>query len=116
MIPDTSGAATRWVTVPSAENAGNVDPCNMLGGMARKIATQTTVDRYGLLDFVRPRHRVVLATSRGDGTSQMSPNTMGVDDDGASAAFAGLATMEAIENVDDEIMSSLDKKKKKKKA
>lgn len=50
--------------------------------MARKIATKITVDRDGLLEFVRPRHRVVLSTTRGDGTSQMSPNTVGVDDDG----------------------------------
>ena len=50
--------------------------------MARTIATNTTVDRNGLLEFVRPRHRVILSTARKDGTSQMSPNTMGVDDSG----------------------------------
>jgi PPOX class probable F420-dependent enzyme len=50
--------------------------------MARTIATNTTVDREGLLEFIRPRHHAILATARRDGTMQMSPNTMGVDDDG----------------------------------
>ena len=50
--------------------------------MARTIATNTTVDRNGLLEFVRPRHQAILATTRRDGTMQMSPNTMGVDDSG----------------------------------
>ena len=38
--------------------------------MARKIATTTTVDLEGLLDFVRPRHRMVLSTYRRDGQVQ----------------------------------------------
>ncbi|MGA9595480.1 MAG: PPOX class F420-dependent oxidoreductase [Acidimicrobiia bacterium] len=50
--------------------------------MTRKIATNTKVDRKGLLEFVRPRHRAILMTSRRDGRTQMSPNTMGVDDAG----------------------------------
>jgi PPOX class probable F420-dependent enzyme len=50
--------------------------------MARKIATNRTVDREGLLDFVRPRHRVILLTTRGDGSPQASPVTAGIDDDG----------------------------------
>jgi PPOX class probable F420-dependent enzyme len=50
--------------------------------MAPTIATNTTVDRDGLLDFVRPRHRVVLVTRRGDGTAQLSPVTAGVDAEG----------------------------------
>jgi PPOX class probable F420-dependent enzyme len=50
--------------------------------MARKIASNTIVDRTQLLDFVRPRHRAILATTRRNGTPQMSPNTMGVDDNG----------------------------------
>ena len=50
--------------------------------MARSIATTTTVDRAALTDFVRPRHRVVLLTTRRDGTSQASPVTAGVDGDG----------------------------------
>ncbi len=50
--------------------------------MARTIATNTPVTRDQLLDFIRPRHHVVLATARRDGTMQMSPNTMGVDDAG----------------------------------
>ncbi|HHV22590.1 MAG TPA: PPOX class F420-dependent oxidoreductase, partial [Propionibacterium sp.] len=50
--------------------------------MARKIATNTTVERAELLDFVRPRHRMILLTRRKDGTPQMSPVTGGVDDQG----------------------------------
>ncbi|HEX2894191.1 MAG TPA: PPOX class F420-dependent oxidoreductase [Marmoricola sp.] len=50
--------------------------------MARTIATNTTVDRDGLLEFVRPRHQMVLLTRRSDGGAQMSPVTGGVDDSG----------------------------------
>ena len=50
--------------------------------MARKIATNIEVSRKELLDFIRPRHRAILATTRRDGSPQMSPNTMGVDDNG----------------------------------
>lgn len=50
--------------------------------MARKIATNTTVSRDELLDFVRPRHQTILSTLRKDDSTQMSPNTMGVDDNG----------------------------------
>jgi PPOX class probable F420-dependent enzyme len=50
--------------------------------MARKIATNTEVSRNELLQFIRPRHRAILATTRRDGSMQMSPNTMGVDDSG----------------------------------
>jgi PPOX class probable F420-dependent enzyme len=53
-----------------------------LGGMAPKIATAETVDLSGLLDFVRPRHRMVLTTFRADGPLQSSPVTGGVDDQG----------------------------------
>jgi PPOX class probable F420-dependent enzyme len=50
--------------------------------MARTIATNTPVDRDALLDFVRPRHHVVLITRRADGAPQASPVTAGVDDAG----------------------------------
>jgi len=50
--------------------------------MARRIATSTTVDVDELLDFVRPRHRMVLITTRADGSPQASPVTGGVDDSG----------------------------------
>jgi PPOX class probable F420-dependent enzyme len=50
--------------------------------MARKIATTDRVGREELLDFVRPRHRATLVTSRRDGRPQLSPVTCGVDDDG----------------------------------
>ena len=51
--------------------------------MARTIATTVTVDRAGLEAFIRPRHCAVLATTRCDGSPQLSPVTMGVDPDGA---------------------------------
>jgi PPOX class probable F420-dependent enzyme len=50
--------------------------------MSRSIATNTGVDLEELLDFVRPRHRMLLATTRLDGRPQLSPVTGGVDDAG----------------------------------
>ena len=50
--------------------------------MARSIATEDRVDRDALLDFLRPRHRVVLVTNRRDGRPQLSPVTGGVDQQG----------------------------------
>lgn len=40
------------------------------------------IDRDQLLDFVRPRHHLLLATERTDGRPQISPVTGGVDPDG----------------------------------
>lgn len=50
--------------------------------MAHAIATETRVDRAGLEDFIRPRHHAILGTERSDGTTQLSPVTMGVDASG----------------------------------
>ena len=50
--------------------------------MAPSIATNTDVDLEQLLDFVRPRHRMILMTSRSDGSPQASPVAGGVDDSG----------------------------------
>ena len=50
--------------------------------MARTIATNTTVDRSELVEFLRPRHRVILLTPRSDGGWQGSPVTSGVDPEG----------------------------------
>ncbi len=50
--------------------------------MARTIATNDRVDRDALLDFIRPRHRVTLVTTRRDGRPQLSPVSCGVDDQG----------------------------------
>jgi hypothetical protein len=47
--------------------------------MARSIATNTTVELAELLDFARPRHRLLLGTTRRDGRPQISPVTGGVD-------------------------------------
>ncbi len=50
--------------------------------MARSIATNTTVELTELLDFVRPRHSMVVMTTRSDGRPQASPVTGGVDEEG----------------------------------
>ncbi|KAB1160223.1 PPOX class F420-dependent oxidoreductase [Micromonospora sp. AMSO12t] len=50
--------------------------------MARSIATNTRIDRAGLTEFLRPRHRVVLMTTRADGRPQSSPVSAGVDGEG----------------------------------
>ena len=50
--------------------------------MPRTIATTTRVSFDGLLEFVRPRHHMVLVTQRSSGGVQTSPVTAGVDDTG----------------------------------
>jgi PPOX class probable F420-dependent enzyme len=50
--------------------------------MARKIATADRVERDELLEFVRPRHKGTLVTTRRDGRPQMSPVACGVDGEG----------------------------------
>jgi PPOX class probable F420-dependent enzyme len=44
-----------------------------------KYATARRVERAEVLEFVRSRHRCLLATTRGDGRPQLSPVTFGVD-------------------------------------
>jgi PPOX class probable F420-dependent enzyme len=50
--------------------------------MARQIATSTKVSQSDLIEFVRPRHRMIVITQRADGSPQASPVTGGVDDSG----------------------------------
>ncbi|MFC7022431.1 PPOX class F420-dependent oxidoreductase [Promicromonospora thailandica] len=50
--------------------------------MPRTIATNTTVTRDELLDFLRSRRNGILVTGRADGTPQLSPVTYGVDPEG----------------------------------
>ncbi|WP_181781958.1 PPOX class F420-dependent oxidoreductase [Pseudonocardia pini] len=50
--------------------------------MPRTIATNTDVDREQLLEFLRPRHKVVLITTRQDGSVVGSPVSAGVDEQG----------------------------------
>ena len=45
--------------------------------MARKYATADVVSLPELLDFIRPRHRMVLTTFRSDGSLQSSPVSAG---------------------------------------
>ncbi|MEN8649953.1 PPOX class F420-dependent oxidoreductase [Streptomyces sp. 21So2-11] len=54
--------------------------------MTPNIATNTAVELDRLLEFVRPRHRAILLTTRADGTPQGSPLTCGVDDAGRVVA------------------------------
>jgi PPOX class probable F420-dependent enzyme len=49
------------------------------GAVSPQIATNTTVTRDELLDFVRPRHQAIVITTRADGRPQASPVTCGVD-------------------------------------
>jgi PPOX class probable F420-dependent enzyme len=46
------------------------------------VATAVTVSRDDLLDFVRPRHKGIYAATRGDGRTQLSPVSCGVDPQG----------------------------------
>lgn len=50
--------------------------------MARNYATAEQVSLDELLEFVRPRHAMVLTTFRADGSLQSSPVTGGVDEQG----------------------------------
>ena len=50
--------------------------------MARTIARADRVDREELEAFIRPRHNVILATTRSDGRPQLSPVTAGLDGQG----------------------------------
>jgi PPOX class probable F420-dependent enzyme len=50
--------------------------------MSPRTATNTTTDRAGLLEFLTPRHRMILSTRRPSGGLQQSPVTAGVDDAG----------------------------------
>ena len=50
--------------------------------MAPKIATANVVGFSELLDFIRPRHKMVLTTFRADSSLQSSPVTGGIDGQG----------------------------------
>ena len=50
--------------------------------MPRTIATARKPDHDELMEFVRPRHRALLVTTRRDGAPQLSPVTCGLDDEG----------------------------------
>jgi PPOX class probable F420-dependent enzyme len=50
--------------------------------MSPKIAAADRVTREEMLDFARPRHRMVLVTTRQGGGHQLSPVSAGVDSEG----------------------------------
>jgi PPOX class probable F420-dependent enzyme len=47
-----------------------------------RIATADVVDAAALAEFLRPRHRAIVVTSRTDGRPQLSPVTCGLDTQG----------------------------------
>ena len=61
--------------------------------MPRNIATADAVELRELLEFIRPRHRMVLCTRRSEGSPQLSPVTGGVDGSGriVIASYPGRA-------------------------
>jgi PPOX class probable F420-dependent enzyme len=46
------------------------------------VASADTVSRDELLEFLRPRHKGIYVTTRGDGRPQLSPVSCGVDPEG----------------------------------
>ncbi|MDT5120403.1 MAG: hypothetical protein QOE30_6142 [Mycobacterium sp.] len=50
--------------------------------MAPKVATADVVGLPELLEFIRPRHKMLLSTFRSDGSLHSSPVTGGVDEQG----------------------------------
>jgi PPOX class probable F420-dependent enzyme len=50
--------------------------------MPRKIATTTTADRAGLVEFLRDRQHAIVLTTRVDGAVQASPVSAGIDSQG----------------------------------
>ncbi|HTI22175.1 MAG TPA: PPOX class F420-dependent oxidoreductase [Kutzneria sp.] len=46
------------------------------------VATNESVDRAALTEFLRTRHRAIIITMRADGSPQSSPVTCGVDSEG----------------------------------
>lgn len=50
--------------------------------MAPRFATAHRPDRAELVEFLRPRHRALLITTRADGSPQTSPVACGVDGEG----------------------------------
>jgi PPOX class probable F420-dependent enzyme len=47
--------------------------------MSPQYASNDTVDRDALLEFLRPRHNGIIVTRRADGGPQLSPVSCGVD-------------------------------------
>lgn len=76
-----SGENARWWHAVRGPVTDATDFVNA-GVMPRTIATATRVDRPDLLDFVRPRHNLIITTRRKDGSPQSSPVTGGVDPQG----------------------------------
>lgn len=50
--------------------------------MSPKVATADVVSLSELLEFIRPRHHMLVTTFRSDGSLQSSPVTGGVDEQG----------------------------------
>ncbi len=50
--------------------------------MTRTIARNRTVELAELVEFIRPRHQLLLSTTRSDGRPQLSPVSGGIDPGG----------------------------------
>jgi hypothetical protein len=64
----------------------SVGPLCTVRAVPRTIATNTTVTRGELLEFLRSRRNGILVTSRADGAPQLSAVTYGVDPQAAGTA------------------------------
>jgi PPOX class probable F420-dependent enzyme len=73
-----AGAGSDW----SVRCSSSVQKIPRNDPRARHVARDTLVAQGELFEFVRPRHRWVLATTRADGRPQLSLVTGGLTDDG----------------------------------
>jgi PPOX class probable F420-dependent enzyme len=74
--------------------------------MPRSIATNTSVSRDELLKFVRPRHRMLIATTRADARPQISPVSGGLDGQGR-IVIASYPTRAKTRNAERDVRASV---------
>jgi PPOX class probable F420-dependent enzyme len=74
--------------------------------MPRSIATNTSVSRDELLEFVRPRHRMLIATTRADARPQISPVSGGLDGQGR-IVIASYPTRAKTRNAERDVRASV---------
>jgi PPOX class probable F420-dependent enzyme len=74
--------------------------------MPRSIAKNTSVSRDELLEFVRPRHRMLIATTRADARPQISPVSGGLDGQGR-IVIASYPTRAKTRNAERDVRASV---------
>jgi PPOX class probable F420-dependent enzyme len=67
---------------PLVDFANNVPTVRNAPAVGPEAVRSAPMDRDAALEYIRSNHRGVLATTRADGSTQMSPVTAGVDDQG----------------------------------